>query len=168
MAKNDSTLTQSRLKELYSYDGESGTFTRLKTVGGRWLAGAVVGAKNSSGYIQIRIDGGRYLAHRLAFFYANGSWPIGEIDHIDGEKRNNKLSNLRDVTHSENMQNQLVAHGRTKSNRLGAHYQSRSNKWLAQIVLSGNLVHLGSFDTPELAHEAYLLAKRQLHSTCTI
>lgn len=168
MADNDSKLTQDRLKELYSYDCESGEFTRLKTVGGRWFVGDVVGVLNSSGYLQIRIDGGRYLAHRLAFLYANGNWPIGEIDHIDGEKRNNRLSNLRDVTHSVNMQNQLVAQGRTKSNRLGAHYQSRSNKWLAQIVLSGKLVHLGSFTTPELAHKAYVNAKRMLHKGCTI
>lgn len=168
MAEKHSSLTQSKLRQALHYCKDTGVFTRAVTVGGRWIAGSVVGTKNSSGYIQIRVGGERHLAHRLAFLYVNGVWPIGEIDHIDGTKDNNAIGNLRDVNRSENMQNQVKAQTRTNGRLLGAHYQARSKRWLAQIVLDGKLTHIGSFATPEQAHQAYIEAKRAMHPTCTI
>lgn len=121
------------------------------------------------GYEVISVERRRYYAHRLAWLHATGSWPAHEIDHIDGDKANNALKNLRDATPLMNKQNLRAA---KKSNRntglLGAKYQPHIQKFCARIRAGGRQLHLGVFDNPEAAHAAYLEAKRRLHAGCTI
>jgi hypothetical protein len=103
----------------------------------------------------------------LVWLWVNGSWPIGEIDHIDGDKLNNRIANLRDVDRATNTQNSKKARRNNKSSGLLGSYKS-GNRWQAQIRINGVCMTLGSFGTPEEAHAAYLGAKRLFHPGCTI
>lgn len=100
-------LTQARLKELLTYDENTGVFTRIKSVQG---SGYRVGNKpNGTGYLPVCIDYKSYLQHRLAWLYVHGEFPDGHIDHINRVKTDNRLCNLRVVTDFENSQNKLPA-----------------------------------------------------------
>ena len=169
-------LTQQHLKEILRYEPLTGKFYWRRTSSSRFKVGQeAAGSKGGSGkaYICIGLEGQKYLAHRLAWLYMTGAWPQNDIDHINGEKSNNRWLNLRDVTRTVNMQN---LRGPTRSNRatklLGvARIRAKGLKkicWAARIRHEGKKVHLGSFDSPEQAHQAYLVAKRQLHEGCMI
>jgi hypothetical protein len=156
------TVTAERLRELLHYDPGTGVFVRVARVSGKRL-GVVAGSMTSKGYRQVGIDGGVYLAHRLAWLYMTGEWPAEEIDHRDGDPANNRFDNLRAATHAENQQNRAPPKNST-SGLIGATWQQRSRRWLAQIDAGGRQVYLGLFDTPEEAHAAYLAAKARLHA----
>lgn len=102
-------LKHERLLELLSYDPETGVFTNQIDRGYRAKAGAVAGGRSHKrGYRLIKLDYESYLAQRLAWFYVYGEWPVNEVDHIDGDTSNNKLANLRVVTHQQNSWNKPV------------------------------------------------------------
>lgn len=160
-------LTQARLKELLSYDPETGIFIRLTNTGGK-LSGIIAGSPHSSGgYIKIMADRKKYFAHRLAWLYQTGEWPTAHIDHIDGNKANNTFENLRNVTQSINLQNQKRARSSNRSTGILGAY-SYGDRFVACINILGRKTHLGVFDTVEDAHAAYLRAKREFHDGCTI
>ena len=161
------TLTQ--LRAILHYDPETGIFTwRVKTCR-KVVAGAVAGYMKPEGYTVIRINKISYRASRLAWFYVTGEQPLYDIDHIDGNPRNNIFTNLRDVTTAGNIQNQKRAHSRNKTGGfLGVSKLKSSKRWRARICTNGVQTVIGWFDTPEEAHQAYLNAKRLNHSTCTI
>lgn len=172
MARHDD-LTADFVRDSLAYDSETGTFTwlsDLKTGRGRVFisAGSVAGSLTNMGYIQIGLLGKRYMAHRLAWLVMTGVWPDGDIDHIDGNPANNQWANLRDVGHMVNLENQRHAQRGSRSGILGATYQPARNKWQARICIQKKQYHLGHFDSAELAHAAYLQAKRQHHAGCTI
>ena len=102
-------ITQSELKELFYYDEETGNLTRLKANNNRLKIGQVAGYvktdRHGKAYISIRIDRKDYLAHRLAWLYVHGEFPIDQIDHHDGNGTNNKLSNIHSVASLENHKN---------------------------------------------------------------
>ena len=169
MSKID--LTSSRLRELLNYDPESGSFTWVKRTSNRIKVGDIAGNKLNTGYLQIMIDGCTYTAHRLAWLYMTGMWPVQNIDHIDGCRENNKFSNLRDTTQGINVQNQRKPRSNNKSSKyLGVTLDKRRNKWIAQIHVNGKHVHLGQFpyDREEDAWKCYLETKRILHEGCSI
>jgi hypothetical protein len=159
MAKTN--LTAERLRELLSYDPETGIFTRL-TSGSSFSAGDVAGGCRG-GYIQIRVDGVKYSAHRLAWLYVFGEHPTNEIDHIDGDGINNKITNLRGATHSENQQNK-TAFENSSSGLVGVSWHKRSKKWYASIGYNGSRKFLGSYKERERAYAAYLEAKAIFHT----
>lgn len=158
-------LAREKLTADWNYDPETGMFTRARAAGrhGRHRAGTVADCR-SHGYVVIRIDGKLHGAHRLAWLYHYGEWP-DVIDHINGDKADNRIINLRNVSQTENMQNIQSAPAHSKSGLLGAHRHGRSRKWQARIRINGVGMRLGSFATPEEAHAAYMAAKRQHHST---
>lgn len=159
-------LTQEKLKELMSYDPETGLFNWLRPPRG-YRKGRELGA-NSKGYVLIGVDGGRYLAHRLAWLYVHGNFPNCCVDHINGNTKDNRIENLRDVSVQVNSQNRKKAQSNSKSGLLGAAFYKRTGKWQSTIRVNGRHKALGYYDTPEQAHDAYLSAKRQLHAGCTI
>lgn len=159
-------LTQERLKELLSYDPETGLFTWLSQHGARVRTGSVAGSRTVKRYIRIGVDGALYMAHRLAWLYTYGVWPPQEIDHRDGVRWNNVLSNLRLATPSQNSQNQRGAHRDGTSGFLGV--SRAGKKWKGQITYGGENVYLGRFDTAEQAHAAYLAAKAAQHPHQTL
>lgn len=160
-------LTRERLAQLFSYDPETGDFTRLPGHVYRPKGGDIAGCVKS-GYLVIRVDGVLYRAHRLAWLYMTGKWPENEIDHINGIKSDNRWKNLRDVTISENRQNQVRARRNSKTGLLGVHFVPSRNKFKAEICIDGSNRNLGYFDTAADAHAAYLKAKRANHTGNTL
>lgn len=158
--------TQARLKEILSYDPNTGIFMRLTSSGGR-KAGSIAGSPHGRGYLKLMVDNKKYFAHRLAWLFETGEWPKFNIDHIDGNKSNNSFRNLRDINQSSNLQNQKKAKSDNRSTGILGAYKHR-DKFVACINISGKKTHLGVFDTADDAHEAYLKAKREHHEGCTI
>lgn len=155
-------LTRERLCELLEYDPETGAFTRLiGRSGPNARAGDVAGCDNGAGYIRIYVDGAAFKAHRLAWFYAHGEWP-SEIDHINGDKADNRLCNLRPVTRSQNRMN-VAAYRSNKSGYRGVSFYKPTQRWKAQIQVDGRKKSIGYYGTPEEAHRAYCEASRVLH-----
>lgn len=161
----NSNLTQIELKELLIYSSISGLFYR-KISNNRWKAGTIAGGLDKKGYVCICVKGKYYKAHRLAWLYEYGVWPNNQIDHKDMIKNHNWIDNLRDVNNSENQQNIKTHNSRSTLKMLGVTKQY--NKFTANIGFNGKRKYLGLFKTKEEAHQAYLIAKRELHSTCTI
>ena len=159
-------LTAQRLRDLFTYDRSSGNLIRLKRTARCVRVGDVAGSLSDEGYLVVQIDGKSYKAHRLAWLHETGEWPPGDIDHRDGNRTNNRWANLRPADRSLNMQNQRRARSDNKSGLLGV--GRGGNRWRASIGISGKAKHIGLFDTPELAHLAYLSAKRRLHEGCTL
>src|SRR5712664_3026918 len=123
-------LTAERLRELLNYDPETGIF-RWDVVRRGCGIGKEAGTSVSAGYRQISIDRRAYSEHRLARLYVHGHWPLDEIDHINGVRDDNRLSNLRQATRSENAQNQRRAQSRSKIGILGV--TLHRGKFQAQI-----------------------------------
>lgn len=160
------SLTAERLRAQVRFDPESGHFSRTVALrGGR--VGPLNLSPHKNGYLYISIDGTRYLAHRLAWLYVHGEWPAGQIDHMNGDRIDNRLANLRVVSNAINQQN--VRRARVDNRSSGVLGVSRlRGKWRARIWLDGRERHLGVFDWMSDAHAAYLKAKRSLHVGCTI
>lgn len=159
-------LTQRRLRTLLQYRKSSGQFRYKVARNHMTPVGEIAGCLKASGYLELWIDGKIYKAHRLVWLYCFGAWPEGYIDHIDGCKHNNRLANLRDVTPAINAQNQKYAKSCNKSGVLGV--VARHKKFRAQITICGRTVAIGTYETSDEAHAAYLLEKRKRHAGCTI
>ena len=155
-------ITQILLRQHLKYTPETGKFIWLK---GR-RAGCPAGSKGTNGYIKIQLLGVCCLAHRLAWLYVHGEFPANYIDHINGVKSDNRISNLRDATASENRQNQRRGNIGTKSGLLGVYPSGR--KWMAMIHVNHQHRYLGTYDSKEEAHEKYLEAKRVHHPAGTL
>jgi len=151
-------ITAVELRELYKYDPDTGNFSRNERV---------IGSLNPKGYMVHTIRGVAYRLHRLAWFYINGYWPEKGIDHINGIRSDNRISNLRECNQSENLQNQRKATAR-KHGLIGTIRRKRTRLWSSQITINKVKHHLGYFETEESAHQAYIEAKRKLHPFCQI
>jgi hypothetical protein len=162
------TITREQAGELLAYDPDTGKFTWLKPPVGahRVSASSIAGCIRRDGYRVIGLHGRDYKAHRLAFLLVTGAWPVGQVDHINGDKADNRWSNLRDVRPSVNRQNLRRATAGSKTGLLGA--TPDCGRYRAQIELNGRAQYLGLFDTAEAAHAAYLKAKRQHHQGNTL
>ena len=156
---DDVTALLDEMKQYLSYDPETGDFTWIKTQGTS-KTGKIAGSLHGNGYIIISFNSNGYRTHRLAWLFTHGKWPNNFIDHVDGNRSNNKINNLRDVTDQENKFN--IKKVNAKSGYRGA-YKTKCGKWEAKISLNGKLIHLGTFDTSELANEAYQAAKLKYH-----
>ena len=158
-------LMQSKLKELLHYDQDTGLFRWIKSprygISDNGIAGYI-----NFGYIKIEISHITYKAHRLAWLYVFGYWPAGDVDHINGSRADNRISNLRVASRRMNNENQRVAQAKNKTGLLGVN--SHGKRFKAQICFHGKKQHIGIYDTAQEAHEAYIKAKRELHEGCTI
>ena len=113
------------------------------------------------------VDRKYFLAHRLAWFYVHKAWPVGMLDHRDTVGTHNWIENLREATPVLNAQNVRVARPNSRSGLLGVSWNK--GRWTANIRHpEGRQINLGRFDDPQVAHEAYVAAKRQLHEGCTL
>lgn len=157
-------ITLEKLQELLSYDPETGIFTWLTQRRGGAKKGTEAGCKNFKGYIKINIYGKEYLAHRLAWLYVYGKLPESFLDHINEIRDDNRITNLRLATLQENYHNISKPQKNNKSGILGVCRANCGKKWRADICLNGKIKYLGVFNTAEQAYEAYLKAKRELHT----
>jgi hypothetical protein len=160
------TVSVERLRELLTYNPETGVFVwRVKKQGAAGIglaAGCVKECTPGHPYRYIHIDGRLYRAHRLAWFYTHESWPIHVIDHIDGDGTNNRISNLREATPSENGANRGMQANNTSGFK-GVSFDICSRRWRALITVNGRARFLGHFDDPASAHAAYAKAAEQHH-----
>lgn len=145
-------LTHERLLELLTYEASTGHFIRNVTTSSKSVVGSRAGTRVTGGYRQINFSGKRVLEHRLAWFYANGTWPPCEVDHINGDRSDNRLANLRLATHQQNNWNR-TANGASR----------QGTKWRAYITTNdGRFKHLGRFDTEEEAQQVRARAAMSL------
>lgn len=112
------------------------------------------GKKSKARYVVIDIDGKNYYAHRLAWLYVHGVWPKGRLDHRDGNKRNNRILNLRPASGSQNAMNRSIQANNTSGFR-GVHQRSGERKFRAQIQVEGRKIRLGTHHTADEAAHAY-------------
>jgi hypothetical protein len=165
-------IIAARVRELFHYDPATGIFIRRIRLAQRHQAGDradfLITKGNNTGYYRISFDSKRYMAHRVAWLYVYGEWPKQDIDHINGNPGDNRIENLRDVPNRINRQNMRRPRGPSQSGLLGVFMHKESGKWRARIQVNMKAIHIGLFDTPEEAHEAYLKAKRKYHEGCTI
>lgn len=155
-------VTVDLVRELFTYDPHTGVMTRKKQTSSKTKIGDVVGSVNGNGYISTRIYGRHWKIHRLAWVHFYGEFPDGQIDHINGCKSDNRISNLRCGTRAENQQNQKL-HSDNTSGYTGVSWRKDSNKWKAQIQVDGKKIHLGSFARLEDAISAHAIGKARYH-----
>ena len=138
-------LTVTYLKQLLNYDPLTGIFTWKVSRNRRIKIGQVAGYTNSPvPHRRIEIDGKSFGEHRLAWLYVYGYFPSGVIDHIDGNPSNNRINNLRDCTHSENLRNTKLSKTNTSEDK-GVYWHTRDSVWYASASFMGKLHHLGCF-----------------------
>ena len=152
-------VTQSQLHELFDYkDGN----LIWKVAKARIIkVGDIAGSINEYGYIIIGIDGNVYRAHRLIYLYHNGYLP-SFIDHIDGNKTNNRIENLRSATTSQNAMNQKIS-TRNTSGTKGVTWHKRDKKWSVQLRINKICHSFGYYDDKELAELVAMEATNKFH-----
>lgn len=161
---NAEGLTQQRVRELLDYDPATGLFRWKKRTSNRVKIGDVAGVKGVNGYIYLAIDNYRLLAHRVVRLYVFGDWPRDQIDHINRDRSDNRLENLRLASVSDNACNGRLRSTNTSGFR-GVSLIKKNTKrpWLAQIVKDGRQYGLGYYATKEEAYDAYRRAAAELH-----
>lgn len=151
-------ITQSRLKSILNYNEYTGHFTWIASKGNNAKKGAIAGGINK-GYRRIIVDGVSYQAHRLIWLYMYGAFPKHHIDHINHNRSDNRLVNIREVTSAGNNKN-LGLRKDNSSGVTGVRWRKQRNKWVAHIVVSKKQISLGHFDNKNEAICARLHANR--------
>jgi hypothetical protein len=152
-------LTAATLRELVDYDPATGIFV-WRATRSRAKVGSVAGSFNY-GYRRIGINGQFYFAHRLAWLHVYGEWPSGELDHINLDKADNRLVNLRLANRSLNMANSPKS-SRNTSGFKGVRRCKDCDRYAAEVRVHGRTIHLGLFRTAEEAHAAYVAGARKV------
>jgi hypothetical protein len=155
-------ITAERLREVLHYDPDTGKWTWLQTLSKNVPKGTEAGSVRTDGRRQIKIDGRIYFAHRLACLWMTGAWPARLFDHRDVDNGNNRWSNLRDATFSQNSRNKRK-HRNNTSGLKGVWWNKQAEKWQAEIYADGKKRYLGLFDDLYAAHAAYAAASAELH-----
>jgi hypothetical protein len=132
------------IRDALNYEYATGDFTWRKSRGSRAQAGDKAGSLAKNGNLDIRLDGVSYKAHRLAWKIFYGKDPADQIDHIDGDKTNNRFANLRVVDNTENQRNAKRPSNNT-SGHIGVTWDKANSKWAAQIMVDGKTIRLGRF-----------------------
>lgn len=146
-------------KKALRYCPETGVFTWVVSPARAVKAGSTAGYLHPSGHRYISVKGVPVPAHRLAWRLFYGVWPKKHIDHIDGNPENNAISNLRELTHTQNLQAARKARCDNRSGLLGVSFRNDCSKWQARIQRNHRMLSLGVYDTPEEAHLVYLMYK---------
>lgn len=155
-------ITQENLKQNLRYDPETGLFNwRVSRRRNVRKAGDVAGLPRERGYSQIWINNKPYNAHRLAFLYMTGKWPK-VVDHINGDIRDNKWSNLRECFGSTLNNANMKRSIRNTSGIKGVSWSAKSHKWYASIMCNGHSKNLGYFALKEDAAAAYRRASLKI------
>ena len=152
-------ISQAKLKDLISYNPDTGILTWIKPTNSRIKIGQEAGKVDNQDYRRVRIEGKDYRSHRLAWLYMTGSFPKGQLDHINGVRDDNRFVNLREVSHTDNHRNKKLYSNNETSGYTGVSYCIHKASYRAQIKVLGRTVHLGYFDDMDKAVEARKLAE---------
>jgi hypothetical protein len=159
--RSENVLSLDRLKEVLIYAPETGEF-KWRVKPRQRACSEIAGSRNPSGYIQICVDQQVYKAHRLAWFYVYGVWPTTpHLDHINGDRSDNRISNLREADFSQNQANSKVR-ATNKIGLKGVSFHPLSGLWTARVVKGGKSAYCAYFKTPEEAHAAYKAAATRI------
>lgn len=168
MAKLNGLTTAERVQDLLFYNSITGEFTWRQGRAGTAAPGAQAGLRKKRGHLEIKVDGVRFMAHRLAWLWMTGEWPEDEIDHIDRNPGNNAWNNLRKATPAQNKLNRpcdprsaIGLKGVTQAR--GREGKPVPGKFKAQIARNGTMEYLGTYKTPEEAHAVWKIAYLELH-----
>lgn len=153
-------LKPCELNRLFAYDATTGILRWKVSTGNRVKAGEECGSIDSKGRRRVLFRGKTYAVHQLVFAMHHGRWSIAQVDHIDGDKLNNRIENLREATNAQNARNRLYKN-RTKPRGVSMH--KRDRRYHARIMVDGRSMFLGSFDNAERAAHEYNKAAVALH-----
>lgn len=157
-------LTHAQVSILLACDRDTGQLTWLVNRGRLAKAGDVAGRLDKTyGYVIIKVHCQAYKAHRVVWLLMTGAWPDKFLDHIDGNRANNRFENLREATKAQNQQNRYKANSNNVSGCLGVTWNKRDDVWQSRIMIDKKSINLGSFKTLDEAKTAYLLSKRKMH-----
>lgn len=155
-------LSYAVASEMIEYDYENNSLIwKIKRANYKKKGDVAGSFCKKTGYVKVALNNKTYLAHRLIWFLHYKNWPKNQIDHINGNRTDNKIENLREVTARQNSQNQ-VKH--RKGKLVGANYFKSRNKWASEIVIKRKRKFLGYFSTEEDAHNAYMKEVKKLAS----
>lgn len=152
-------LTQIQLKEVLNYDESTGIFT-WKVLSSHTRIGDAAGTMMTTGYVEIKLDGVRYLAHRLAWFYVHGEFPKGKLDHKDERRANNRILNLRPATHAQNIMNSKA---RSKCGVKNVYWRSDTKSYAVRFKIDGKHLCFGQFSSLEEATAQATKTRLELH-----
>ena len=155
-------LTAEKVRELLDYDQATGLFNWRVDVARNRKAGQLAGSLSTQGYVVITINGRTYKAHRLAWVHFYGHWPTSILDHINQNRSDNRIVNLRLADPIINGKNRKPNKGR--EGLTGATFVQSRQRWVASIMVDKRRVHLGSFITHQEAVKAYAAAKEKFHA----
>jgi hypothetical protein len=160
--EKEAILTYELANSLLDYNPDTGTILWKVNIGSARI-GDILRANSSNGYSRVGVNKHTYYTHRLAWLLYYKEWPTKLVDHIDGNKTNNSISNLRLALPSQNTYNATLSNKNTSGYK-GVSKVSNSTKYMARIKdLDGKTKYLGLFLTPEEASEAYNKAAKELH-----
>jgi hypothetical protein len=134
-------------------DGKRSAIQSMRRWNTRYAGKPALNCKGNAGYFSGKIFGRGYLAHRVAWAIYLGAWPERQIDHINGNKLDNRIANLRNVTHQENGKNCAIGTNNT-SGTIGVRWYNRDRVWVAQVRINGKQKHIGNFKNKDDAIEA--------------
>lgn len=137
-------MTHKEAREYFNYDPDTGGLTWKKSPGGGTKSGENTGRTLVKGYRHLRFRGVRYAEHRVIWLLLNGYFPEHEVDHINRNREDNRLVNLREVTRACNSKNIGIKNSNT-SGVTGVYYSNQRGKWVAQIRTEGKQYNLGRF-----------------------
>ena len=146
-------ITAERLRELLHYEPETGIFTWKVGSANQVKVGDAAGSQNGLGYLHVRLQRRLYSAHRLAWLHFHGVWPVDQLDHINRIRTDNRIANLREVSHKQNGQNASKSRSNT-SGYPGVYWDKQHSKWVARIMHNRKNIYLGYFATIEEALSA--------------
>lgn len=153
-------ISQERLKQLFNYDDTSGLLTRIVPRHRHSNPNYSVGSIDKQGYLIVKVDGHKLLGHHVVWLYHYGVYPEKMIDHINGIRSDNRVSNLRYTTPSQNMMNSRQA--RSSAGYKGVSFHKEEKRYRARIMIEGKIHCLGGYSTAEEASEAYNRAAREM------
>lgn len=155
-------IAHDRLKSVLTYEAGTGEFRWRVKMGSRARQGARAGTVKADGYRIIFIERKRYSAHRLAWFYVHGRWPLRYLDHANGERDDNRIANLREATKSQNAANSRAKVPGSVGLR-GVSRVSGAATFQSRVSFEGQEHYLGTFRSPQAAHAAYRETSKRLH-----
>lgn len=161
-------LTVEQLKHTFHYDPPTGLFRWRFSPRNDIKPWSLAGSTRADRYRSLHVRGIGFFEHRAAWAYMTGAWPVEDIDHLNGDRGDNRWLNLRMVSTQVNCQNRRAATVANRSGLLGAHFNAQMGKYVSAVRIDGKQKYLGTFATAEEAHQAHLAARRAHYAGNTL